>query len=105
MVAFLLQQQKTQIDAMSGSILSSDQKKNYGLKDGANQQKEEDMILDVESRAEKGQNPDLGYLLVAFLHHFGNKYNLNSDTVVRVKLQAYVPPHTVATQQCKHNII
>ena len=114
MVAFLLQQQKTQIDSMSSSNSSSTssssssstpQKKNQNdLKDNTKQH-EEDLKADVESSAEKVQGPDLGYLLVAFLHHFGSKYNLNSDTVVRIRLQAYVPPHTPNTQQSEHHII
>ena len=117
MVAFLLQQQKTQIAAMnnnsssssssSSSLLTNNKKKNQsqnqnGINENINQHKDE-INFNAESCTEKVQSPDLGYLLVAFFHHFGSQYNLNSDTVVRVRLQAYAPPHTADTQQSKHS--
>ena len=117
MVAFLLQQQRTQIAAMnnnssstssssssssSSSLLSNNKKRNQNENENEYiYQHKEEIKLDAESSSEKVESPDLGYLLVAFLHHFGSQYNLNSDTVVRVRLQAYVPPHTGNTQQSK----
>ena len=34
---------------------------------------------------------DLGYLLVAFFHHYGSPYHLNSNTIVRLKIPAFTP--------------
>ena len=124
MVAFLLQQQKTQIEAMictststSTSTSSINKKTNVtdnDKKDNSKQSesksgnksedenKEELKLDNLESSASQVHSPDLGYLLVAFFHHFGNPYNLNSHTIVKVRLQAYTPPHTAASHQSKY---
>lgn len=114
MVAFLLQQQKTQIRAMSSttnstSTSTSSINKKININDtkdnsneSENKNKEEIKLNNLESSAATVQSPDLGYLLVAFFHHFGNPYNLNSHTIVKVRLQAYMPPHTAASHQSKY---
>jgi hypothetical protein len=111
MVAFLLQQQKTQIEAMSSTSTTSTSSVNKKIngndtKDNSDkfekENKEEIKLNNLESSVAKVQSPDLGYLLVAFFHHFGNPYNLNSHTIVKVRLQAYIPPHTAASHQSKY---
>ena len=99
MVAYLLKQQEDHVRSMSNECQSSSSSSSTSAslkslpsssltkiavdKDQKMSQNRPD--VDIKSGV------DLGYLLVAFFHHFGNPNNLNSDTVVRIKLKAYRP--------------
>jgi hypothetical protein len=87
MVAYLLQQQKDQVIAMTKTSTSSSSSSSSPsvTKEKSNEKKKNEERLSVLGG---DLDLDLGYLLVAFLHHFGNPRNLNSSTVVRVKLKA-----------------
>jgi hypothetical protein len=89
MVAYLLQQQKDQVIAMTKTSTSSSSSSSSSspsvTKEKPNEKKKNEERLSVLGG---DLDLDLGYLLVAFLHHFGNPRNLNSSTVVRVKLKA-----------------
>jgi hypothetical protein len=89
MVAYLLQQQKDQVIAMTKTSTSSSSSSSSSspsvTKEKSNEKKKNEERLSVLGG---DLDLDLGYLLVAFLHHFGNPRNLNSSTVVRVKLKA-----------------
>ena len=90
MVAYLLQQQKDQVMAMHKSTTSlpsstSSSSSSVSMKEKSNEKKKNEEKMGVLGA---DLDLDLGYLLVAFLHHFGNPRNLNSSTVVRVKLKA-----------------
>ena len=95
MVAYLLQQQKDQVMAMhksttslhsSTSTSTSSSSSSVSMKEKSNEKKKNEEKMGSVLGADL--DLDLGYLLVAFLHHFGNPRNLNSSTVVRVKLKA-----------------
>ena len=97
MVAYLLKQQEDHVRSMSNECQSSSSSSSASLKslpsssinkiavDKDQKMSQNRPDVDVKSGV------DLGYLLVAFFHHFGNPNNLNSDTVVRIKLKAYRP--------------
>ena len=94
MVAFLLNQQGDYVRSMSSGFQSSNSLLSSSLPSSSVSK------IEVEKDHKMNQNRpdldlksevDLGYLLVAFFHHYGNPNNLNSDTIVRVKIRAYRP--------------
>lgn len=91
-----LSQQQSSSQSQSSSKLNGQQGQEKGIdtKDiNANGTLKE---IKAESKVEvevevKEVELDLGYLLVAFFHHFGNPNNLNSDTIVKLRIKSYTP--------------